>query len=143
MATATRISNAAAIAACNAIVDLLDAGSGAGYIEIRTGSPPTNLEDAATGTLLATLTLGDPAFGNAADDDPGATATANTITDDSAADAAGTAGWFRGYDSDDTPIIQGTCGTSDADMILASTTIPLGATVEVTSWTVTVPEIAS
>lgn len=142
MALATKISNAAAIAMCNALVDLLDAGSGAGYIEIRTGAPPTNVDDAATGTLLATLALNDPAFGNAADDNPGAIATANSITDDSSADATGTAGWFRAYDSDDTPIIQGTAGESGdtPDLVLDNKDINAGQTVSVTSWTVNMPE---
>lgn len=142
MATATRISNAAAIAACNAIVDLLDAGSGAGYIEIRSGAPPTNLEDAATGTLISTHDLSDPAHGNASDANPGAIATANSIAD-AVAVATATAGWFRAYDSDDTPISQGTAGESDADMILDNADINTGQTVSITSWTVTVPELAS
>jgi hypothetical protein len=36
--------------ACDAIVDDLDAGSGAGTIAIRTGTQPTNVGDADTGT---------------------------------------------------------------------------------------------
>lgn len=139
---ATRISNAAAQAACNAVVDLLDAGASAGYIEIRTGSAPTNVEDAATGTLLATLTLNDPAFGNAADADPGATATANSITGDSSADATGTAGWFRAYDSDDTGVIQGsvTATGGGGDMTFASVSFVATQPVDITSWTITMPE---
>lgn len=135
-----RISNAAALAMCNALVDLLDAGSGAGYIEIRTGSQPATVETAASGTLLATLTLSDPAFGDAADDNPGAIATANSITDDSSADATGTAGWFRAYDSDDNAIIDGTAGTSGTDLILDDASITSGQTVKINSWTVTMPE---
>ena len=50
--------------ACDAIVDEIDAGSGAGTIAIRTGSQPTNVGDADTGTLLGTLTFSDPAFGS-------------------------------------------------------------------------------
>ena len=140
MATSTKISNVAAKAACDAVVDLLDGGSGAGYIEIRTGSPPSNVDDAATGTLLATLPLSDPAFGSAADANPGGIATASAITSDSSADATGTAGWFRGFDSNGVAVIQGTVGTSDADLILASTSITTGNTVSITSWTVTMPE---
>lgn len=140
MATATRLSNAAAIAACNAIVDLIDGGSGAGYIEIRTGSQPADPDTAATGTLLGTLTCSDPAFGAAADAAPGGRATANSITDDSSADATGTATWFRVYDSDATAIIDGSVDTSGADMNLNTTAITAGATISVTSWTFTVPE---
>ena len=140
MATNTRISNAAAIAACNAIVDLIDGGSGAGYIEIRTGAQPADPDTAASGTLLATLTCSDPAFGAAADAAPGGQATANSITDDTDADAGGTAGYFRAYDSDSNAIIDGEVGTSGADMNLNSVEISAGATVSVTSWTITMPE---
>jgi hypothetical protein len=135
-----RISNDAAIAMCDALVDLLDAGAGAGYIEIRTGSQPATVETAASGTLLATLALSDPAFGDAADDDPGAKATANAISDDTSADNTGTAGWFRAYDSDDTAIIDGSAGTSGTDLILDDASIVSGQTVKINSWTVTMPE---
>lgn len=50
---ATRISTSARNAAADAVVDLLDAGSGAGYIEIRTGSQPATPNTAATGTTVA------------------------------------------------------------------------------------------
>lgn len=140
MALNTRISNASAIAACNAVVDLLDAGAGAATIQIRTGAQPADPDTAASGTLLATLTCSDPAFGNAADAAPGAIATANAITDDTSADATGTAGYFRALDSDSNAIIDGEVGTSGADMNLNTVSITSGATVSVTSWTVTMPE---
>ena len=142
MASATKISNAAAIAACNAIVDKLDDGAGAGKLEIRTGVPPANVDDPATGTLLSTHALSDPAFGAAADDDPGGKATADAIADDASADATGTAGWFRAYDSDDNPIIQGTAGEAadSTDLTLDNKDINAGQTVKVTSWDVTMPE---
>ena len=113
MATAFRVSNAGAKAALDALTALLGTAS-AGYIEVRTGSPPTNVEDAATGTLLATCTLSADAFGNAADLNPGARSTANAITQDASADNSGTAGWFRAYDNGGTGVIQGTVGTSSA-----------------------------
>lgn len=136
MALDTRIDNTAAIAACDAIVDLLDGGS----IKIYTGTAPTDVDAAATGTLLGTLTLGTPAFGNAVDAAPGATATANAITGDTSADATGTAGYFRAATSGGQDRVQGTCGTSDADMILNSVSITAGAAIDATSWTVTMPE---
>ena len=72
-----KISTNARNKACDSVVDLLDLGSGvsAGYIEIRTGSKPSNPATAATGTLLATLTFSNPAFGDAAS----GSATSNTI----------------------------------------------------------------
>lgn len=143
MAVDTIIVNSAAIAACNAIVDLLDAGSGAGKLKIYSGTVPTDADAALAGnTLLAELTLSDPAFGNAADDTGKATATASSITADSSADATGTASFFRATDSDDNVVIQGTCGTSDADLVLNSTSIQSGVEVQISSWTFSVPEQA-
>ena len=98
-----KISTAARSAACDAIVDLLDAGSGAATLAIRTGSPPTNVSDADSGTLLATLTFSDPAFGAASS----GVATAAAITSDTNVDASGTAAHFRAKDSDANTILQG------------------------------------
>lgn len=99
-----KISNLARSAACDAVVDLVDGGSGAGTIEVRSGSAPTNTTDADSGTLLATMTFNDPAFGNAAS----GVATANSITQDSNVDVTGTPGHFRIKDSNGTVISQGT-----------------------------------
>lgn len=141
MAKNTTISNNAAKAAADAIVDLLDAGASAGKLRIYDGSQPAGPDTAVTTqTLLAELTLSDPAFGAAADDDPGGKATADTITDDSSANAMGTAAWFRAVDSDGNAVIDGSVGTSDADLILDSVSITAGQTVSVTSWTITMPE---
>lgn len=139
---ATRISNNAAKAACDAIVDLLDGGSGAATVEIRTGSAPTNCEDADTGTLLAVLTCSDPAFGAAADANPGGRATASAVTGDSSANATGTAGHFRAKDSNGVVITQGsvTATGGGGDMEINSVSISTGVQVDITSWTFTVPE---
>jgi hypothetical protein len=141
VATATRLSNAAAKAACDAIVDLIDGGAGAGTIKIYTTAQATD-PDTAIGaqTLLGTLTFSDPAFGNAADANPGGRATASAITDDSSADATGTAVWFRCADSNDVAVIDGSCGTSGADMNLNTVAIVAGAAISITSHTITMPE---
>lgn len=144
MANNLTISNAAAIAACNAMVDLIDAGSGAGKLRIYNGTQPNNPDVAITSqTLLAELTFSDPAFGNAADGTPGGLATAGTITADSSANATGTASWFRIVDSDDNAIIDGTVGTGDTDLVLDSVSITSGQTVSVSSMTATMPESSS
>lgn len=134
---ATRIPTASRNAACDAVVDRLDAGAAAATIEIRTGAQPASANDAASGTLLGTLTLSDPAFGAAA----AGVATASAITQDSAADATGTAGWFRAKDSDGNTVIDGsiTATGGGGDMTLASTSITTGEPIQVTSWTVTMP----
>lgn len=132
-----KISTAARNAAANGIVDLIDGGSGAGTIQIRTGAPPTNVADADSGTLLATLTFSDPAFGNA---DTG-TATADTITADSAIDNTGTAGHFRIKDSDGTTIAQGTVTATGngGDITFDSISFVAGGTCSISSLTLTQP----
>lgn len=134
---ATRIANGAAAAAVDAVVDLLDAGAAAGYIEIRTGTQPASVGTAASGTLLGTLPLSDPAFGAATSANP-AVATAAAITSDTNADATGTAGWFRAYDSNAVAVIDGsiTATGGGGDMELDSTSIVAGGTIAVSSWTV-------
>ena len=141
MPLATRISNAAAIAAANAIVDLVDAGSGAGYVQILDGAQPAGV-DVAIGAqnVLSQHTMSDPAYGNATDGDPGGVATANAIADDTSANATGTAAWFRQFDSDGTPILDGSVGTATSNMIIDSVAIVAGQTVKVNSCTVTMPE---
>lgn len=132
---ALRIPTAARNAACDAVVDLADAGAGAATIEIRTGSQPATANDAATGTLLATVTCADPAFGSASS---GVATLAGTPLSTSGV-AAGTAGWFRMKDSAGNTVMDGSVGTSGAELNLNTTTISVGVTVTVSSGTVTMP----
>lgn len=78
--------------------DAVDAGSGAGTIKIYTGTQPTLPSDAATGTLLGTLTFSDPCCATVGTPTAGSL-TMGSITQDSAADATGTASWARIADS--------------------------------------------
>jgi len=137
MASNFKISTAARNVACDAIVDLLDAGAGAATCAIRSGVPPTNVADADSGTLLGTLTFSDPAFGAAST----GTATASAITSDTNADASGDAGHFRVKDSDGLTIFQGTAGEAadTPDMTFDEKSIVAGGTIAITSFTVTVP----
>jgi len=121
--------------ACDAIVDDIDAGAGAGTIAIRTGAQPTNVGDSDTGTLLGTLTFSDPAFGAAS----AGTATASAITSDTNADASGTAGHFRIKDSDGNIVADGTCGQGSGDLSFDNNVIVAGGTIAISSFTVTVP----
>lgn len=134
---ATRLSNAARSAAADGVVDLIDAGAGPGTVQIRTGAQPATVATTATGTLLGTLTLSDPAFGSAVN----GVATAGTVTGDSSADASGTAGWFRAFDSNGVAIIDGsiTATGGGGDMTLDVVAIIAGGTINITSWTVTQP----
>ncbi len=141
MAKQPSISNLAAKNACDEIAVLLDAGAGAGRIRIYSGTQPADVDTAITSqVLLAELTLSDPAFGAAGDGNPGGQATAGSITDDTSANNTGTATWFRAVDSDLNAVIDGSAGTSAADLILDSVSITSGQTVKVNSWVLTMRE---
>lgn len=135
------ISNAAAIAACDAIVDRVDLNSPPGHLKIYSGSVPTDADTAlGAQVLLADLTMSNPAFGAAADIAPGARATASAISDDTSANATGTASFFRIDQGGGTTVMQGACATSGSELNFNSVAIQSSAIVSVTSFTVTVPE---
>lgn len=134
---AIRISTTARNAACDAVVDLVDAGAGAGKLRIYTGTQPATADTAASGTLLADATLIDPAFGAAA------TGTA-TLADPAAVtgSSAGTAGWFRVLDSNNNTVFDGsvTATGGGGDLQLSNTSIAVGQTVDISAGgTVTMP----
>lgn len=111
---------------CDAFVDALDAGAGAGTLKGYT---------AAFAALLFTLTFSDPAFGSAA----AGVATANAISDDTSADATGTAAVLRLADSTPTTVAEGTISTSGADLNLNTTSITTGDRVSCSAATITMP----
>ncbi len=121
--------------ACDAIVDDIDAGGGAGTLQVRTGTQPTNVGDAAQGTLLGTLTWSNPAFGASST----GTATASAITSDSSADNSGTAGHFRILDSAGNIHSDGTCGLGTGDLSFDNNVIVAGGVIACSSFTITVP----
>lgn len=115
-------------AMANGLVDLIDAGGGAGYMTITTSGD----------VVLATLTFSATAFGAAAS----GVATAASITGDTSADATGTAAKVKVYDFADTLIFTGDVSTAAAgtgDLQLVTTSITAGQAVDVTSFTVTAP----
>jgi hypothetical protein len=132
--------------AAQAAVDALAALCNSGTLKIYDGSQPTDANTAlGAQVLLATLTLSSTAFGaSSASGSAGSkivTATANTITDDSSADATGTAAWFRVLKSNGTSkVMDGSVGTSGADLNLATTAIVAGADIAITSFTITMTE---
>jgi hypothetical protein len=134
MALDPSITTAAANAACDAVVDLIDAGTPPGLLKIYAGTVPANANAALGGaTLLGTLTFSNPAFGAASS----GVATASAITSDTSADATGTATFFRITNAAGTVIIQGNVDTSGADLNLSSTSITSGGTIAVSSLTYT------
>ncbi len=117
----------------NARLDAITTFVGAsGKLRIYNGTQPAT--GGAITTLLAELTL-NATFA------PGASngvLTLNAITQDSSADATGTATWARIFKSDGTTIcLDCTVGTSGADINLNTTSIVAGAAVSVTSATIT------
>lgn len=135
---ATRLPTSARNAAANAITALVDAGTGAGTVQLRTGSQPATANDAASGTLLATFVLSDPAFGAAS---AGVSTLDVTPLPSDAADATGTAGWARALDSAGATVIDGsvTASGGGGDFIIDNTSIVAAQTVNLTAWTITVP----
>lgn len=106
-----------------------------GFFDIYDGTQPANANTAITTQVrLASCTFGATAFGAAVN----GVATANAIGSDTDADASGTATWFRWYKSDHTTaILDGSVGTSGADLNLTTTTIGIHGTVAITSFTYT------
>lgn len=136
--------NAGIRAALDSLVDLIDAGAGAGKLRIYSGTVPADADAALSGnTLLAELTFSDPAFGAAADSSPGATATASAITSDASADATGTATFFRILDSNNVVVAQGAVGTSGAEINFNTVSFVAGAIIAVSSLTAFMAESAA
>jgi hypothetical protein len=105
---------------CNYVVDLLDAGTGAGTLVFNTSGD----------VEVATCTFSDPAFGAAT----GGVATANAITSDTNA-TGGTIAKAVFQDSDATAVVNCAVGTSGSDINMSSVAIGAGDTVAVTSLT--------
>jgi len=112
---------------------LIDAAA-AGLFRIYDGTRPANADTAVSGqTLLAELTLSAASFPAAS----GGSMTANAITDDSSANATGTASWFRITDSAGNAVVDGDVGTSGSDLNLNTTAISAGVAVSVSSLVLT------
>jgi hypothetical protein len=135
MALNTRISLSARDVQLNALAPRLNNG----YIRVFTGAQPATPNTAASGTQVAELRFGATAFPTLSGPS-GGPLVANAITDDADADATGTAGYFRCYESDGvTPVIDGECGTSGANMNFNSLAIQIHARVTALSFTHALP----
>ncbi len=137
------VSNVVALAMCNAIVDEIDVGGGTAQLKIYGGTRPTDVDTpVGAQTLISTHNLPNPAFGNAADINPGARATANGMPNNATAAAGATATWFRIFNRAGTPVIDGNVGTTASDLILNSVNISVNQTVSITSGEVIVREVS-
>ncbi len=125
----------------NAMSDLVTAIGSTGYLMIVSGTEPANVATADTGTVLASLPIAATA-GTVS----GGVLTFGAFTSEAAV-ATGTATHFLicttsstancTAASSTTRIIQGTVGTSGADINFPSTSITSGETISVTSYTIT------
>jgi hypothetical protein len=102
-----------------------------GLFRIYDGSRPASGGTATT--LLAELALSATAAGAAS----GGVLTFSAITQDSSANATGTATWFRVVTSGGTFVIDGSVGTSGSDLNLTTTSIVATQPVSVTSCVIT------
>jgi hypothetical protein len=103
---------------------------------IYTGTQPASCAEAAIGTVLATMLLPSSWMSSAASGSKSKTGTWS----DTAADASGTAGYFRIYDS-----LQAACGVQGSitatggagDMTIDNIDIVSGQTITITSFVLT------
>ncbi len=121
----------------NTMLDAITTAVGnGGLLRIYDGSQPAGPATAiGAQVLLGTLTCGTPMAAGAS----GGLLTFGSITQDSAADATGTATWFRLLTSGGTAQIDGTVGTSGSDLNLNTTSIVTGGPITVTSLTIALP----
>lgn len=141
MALTLTVTNSVAQGMLTSIKTAIDAGTAA-VIQIYTGSQPTDADTAiGAQVLLATLTMNATAFGAVGDANPGAEMTAAAITGDSSADATGTAAWFRMLtQAGGTTILDGSVGTSGADLNFNTTAFTAGSAVDITALTMFIGE---
>lgn len=125
---AVTLTTAARNAACNAIVDLVDAGAGDSTLVFYA---------ADTTTEVATLTFAATAFGASGAVNPGE-AVAAAITSDTSA-TGGTTTVAKFLDGDGTEVLRCTVGIGSGDIQLSNNVIAASETVAITALTVTVP----
>lgn len=121
----------------NSMLDTVNAAIGAGgFLRFYDGTQPATADTALGAQVqLAQLPLSATPFAAAA----AGAIVANTITDDAAADATGTATWASFVTSGGVRIFDVSVGTSGADINLNSVAISAGATVSVTSYNLSIP----
>ncbi len=117
----------------NAMLDAITtAAGGSALLRIYDGTRPATGGSATT--LLAELTC-NATFAPSASS---GALTLNSITQDSSANATGTATWFRIVKSDGTTfVMDGNVGTSGSDLNLTTTSIVATQPVSVTSFVIT------
>ena len=125
------------VAQRNKMLDAIRADYNSGRLRIYSGTVPATSDTALGAQVqLAELTMNATAFPAAS----GGVLTANAITRDNAADATGTASFFRLLDSTGATVLaQGAVGTSAAEMIVPTTSVVAGQPFECSTLTITHP----
>lgn len=126
-----------ALARRNEALDAIRDDFNSGFLRIYSGTRPTDADTALSGnTLLAELTFSATAFPAAS----GGVLTANAITQDSSADATGTASFARLFASNGTTVVCDlSVGTSGAEINFATLSFVALLVVQVTSLTISLP----
>lgn len=137
---AVQLSTATVNAKADKVDDLVNGGSAAGTIKVYSGTQPVNANTAITGTLLATFTLDNPAFGAAS----AGVITLAAVPLSTTGVAAGTATHFRcasGGTGGVGTVFDGsvTATGGGGQLQLNTTSISVGVTVQITSGTYTMP----
>ena len=131
-----RLSTAAGNAVLSALLAQFDAGSGPATVKIYTGTMPATPDTALAGqTLLGTLTCSDPSGFVATK-----MLTFGSITQDSAADADGTATWARIADSTGAAVIDVdvTSSAGSGTIKLNTVAIRAGGPIQLSSFVISV-----
>jgi len=116
----------------NTKVDAITAQLAGGTMKIYTGAQPASPNDAASGTLLCTINIPDPAFGAAA----AAVASKSGVWSGLGV-ADGTAGWARLSNAASTKSFDISVGESGAEAIIDDANIVSGGSVVVNSYDLT------
>lgn len=112
------------------ILNAIDGGSGAGKLKFYDGTRPATGGTATT--LLGTVTCSDPC-GTVSS----GVLTFSAFTQDSSADATGTATWARFTDSDDTFVADVSVGASGTEIVMNTTSIVSGGPISISSGSLT------
>lgn len=133
------LAQSAAITTLGALFPLLNGGTGVIY----SGAMPATPETTATGTALATADFAATALSGSityvAPNVQGSLAFSSASISPS---ASGTAGYMRLFESGGTTVVADlTVGTSGTDVILGTTTISTGTTINITSALLKLPAV--
>lgn len=119
------------VTTCNAALNAENALANNGSVEIRSGAP-SDIDSAATGSVLVTFSLSATAFTTASNRASSLNLPAAVTA---SADGTGAPYHYVLKDSGGNVLRNGTAGTSGTDMILSASTWSTGDDVEITAWT--------